>query len=1132
MMAFVSDLLVNSLNELIKAQLKEFQWHLKNHGGISASELEDADVLDTVDKIMKCYGPDAAMEITLNILRKMNQNHLAQLLENKHKEGPVTVDSKAADGYYTELSIRLKNILKQDYERILDGNSQTGHRKYLNDIYTDLFIVENETGGAVTEHEVRQIELNLIRTPAEDSPIKCNDIFKVQCDRRNRKVMTMGIAGVGKTVSVNKFILDWAEGKENQEIVFVFPLPFRQLNVIQKDYSLMDLIHEYFSCVRQLPSLPEDEGKIMFIFDGLDECRFPLSFEKSQRLTDVHEKTTVGVIVTNLIKKNLLPFSLIWITSRPAAANQIPRDYIDQMTEVRGFNDEQKEKYFTKNSKPDVAEKIISHMRKSRSLYIMCHIPVFCWISLCVFQPLLTKEDHDKIPTTLTGMYIYFLLSQMQQMKKKYRDGLPTSFKDVVLKLSKLAFKQLQKGNLIFYEEDLQKCGLDVSEGLVYSGLCTQIFQTEKPVSGRNVYSFVHLSIQEFLAALYAIIIYKDKKTNPFPVSLGEKVQWIFKYSLLELHKSAIENALQSKNGHLDLLLRFLMGLSLKSSQNELRELLPTLKITNKEENITDTADYIKMKIEEAKSDERRINLFYCLGELKDYSLIREIQKYLNSGDLSAQSLSSVQWSALVFVLLMSEEIQETFELQKYRRSDEALIRLLPVIKQTKRALLQSCNLTAECCESLSSCLQSSWCLLRDLDLSNNDLQDSGVQLIFDALKSPNCKLETLRLSSCNLTAECCKSLSLSLQSSSCLLRYLDLSYNNLKDLGVKLISDALKSPNCKLHILRLSMCSLTGECYKSLSSALQSSNSSVRDLDVSNNDLQDSGVKLISDALKSPDCKLHTLRLSGCMVTDEGCCYLASALSSNPSSHLRELDLTYNHPQHSGRQMLSQRINDPKCTLKKLNLDHGEEFRIKAGLYKYACNLTLDPITANIHLVLSEDNRKITRVIESQPYRDGPDRFDLPQVLCKERLTGRCYWEVEWSGFGVFISVSYKSIYRKGKTVESEFGFNAQSWSLLFVDRGFIACHNNKETAHSTRAPFHLSNRVGVYLDWSAGTLSFYSVSDTQTLTHLHTFSTTFTEPLYAGFKVHFNSSVSLCEIIQNPVRNSRDVKYSSFSM
>ncbi|ROL08891.1 NLR family CARD domain-containing protein 3 [Anabarilius grahami] len=992
-MAFVEELLEKSLNELLEAELKRFQWHLKNDNKyISKSDMENADRLKTVDKMVACFGPEEAVKITVKILRKMNQNNLAEQLQNNYNQD----DNQATLHDYTETSLRLKNKLKQDYNRILIGNSQMGHQKYLNDIYTDLYVVENETGGRVNNHEVREIESNYNRLTAKQKPIECNDMFKVQSTgRQNRKVLTMGIAGVGKTVSVNKLILDWAEGKENQDIIFIFPLPFRILNLIKEEYSLMGLLNKYFfSSPEELSSLPEGDGKVMFIFDGLDECRFPLGFKEGDRFTNVNEKTPVSKIIINLIKKHLVPSALIWITSRPAAASLISRDYIDQVTEVRGFNDEQKEQYFKNNSSPEVSENIICHIRKFRSLYIMCHIPVFCSISLNVLQPLLARASIDKTPTTLTGMYTSFLISQKQQMEEKYCDDpdpitSARSFDEIVLKLGKLAFQQLEKGNLIFYKEDLEECGLCVSEGSLYSGLCTQMFQEEK---ARKFYSFIHLSVQEFLAALYVFLISKYKKTNPFLESWIEKLTWkLSKKPLFLLHKAAVNKALQSENGHLDLFLRFFLGLSMESNQSDLKELLP--KLTLKTENVKDTVDYIKQTIEMEKSVERTINLFYCLSELKD-DFVEEIEKNLSSGNLSAENLSSVQWSGLVFVLLMSEETQEKFELHKYQRSDEAVMRLLPVIKNTRRALLQFCDLTSQSCENLSSVLQSSNSFLRELDLSNNDL----------------------------------------------------------RDFGVKLLSDGLKSPNCQLEILRL----------------------------------------------------------SGCMVTEEGCGYVSSALSSNPS-HLRELDLSYNHPGDSGVKLLTDKFNNPNYRLDKLNVDHGGAIRITAGIRKYSHQFTLDLNTMNKRLRLSERNRVITyTVTELQPYPDHPDRFDYPQVLCRESVCGRCYWETEWSGeYGVYISVSYKSISRRGQGDECVFGSNDQSWSLICSLFGYSFRHNNIQTEIPLKS---ISGRIGVYVDHSAGTLSFYSISG-DTMSLIHTVQTTFTQPLYPGFTVyHVGSLVKLC--------------------
>ncbi|XP_051963634.1 NACHT, LRR and PYD domains-containing protein 3-like [Xyrauchen texanus] len=992
-------------------------------------------------------------------------------------DGPVTSDlvgeraelirawtssqREAVDDVLQRVKDTHKTIMKNKYESLFEGLKLQENQTLLNRIYTELYIIEEESEGVNEEHEVLQMEKSY-RT-LQDTPIYCNDIFKPLtepgCEEKRREniktVLTKGIAGIGKTVSVQKFIVDWAEGKANRDVDFMFVLPFRELNLIKDvQYSLHKLLLDFHPDLHDLDSKIYDECKVVFIFDGLDESRIPLKFSDSEKVSDVSETSSVGVLMSNLIKGDLLPSTLIWVTSRPAAANQIPSEYINRVTEIQGFNDPQKEEYFRKRiSDEHQASRIISNIRRARSLHIMCHIPVFCWISSTVLQNILKQDDSVVIPQTLTEMYIHFLLIQINVRNQKYEEKILQSNREVIVKLAELAFKQLMKGNVMFYEEDLIESDIDVTDASVYSGICTEIFKEESVIHQRKVYSFIHLSFQEFFAAFYVLFCFLHKNCEVLNMFLRGRSKIFCKdVSLCTILKGAMSKALASKTGHLDLFLRFLHGITLESNQRLLQDLL--IHTENYPSLRKDIIKNLKRGQKQNVSPERWMNLSQCLIEMKDNSVVEEMKASLNSK--TKKHLSLVQSSTLADVILMSEEVLEELNLKEIQvKTRNCFQRLVPAVRNCRKALMVNCKLTDQCCKSIASALQSSNSPLRELDLSNNDLQDSRVRLISDALKSANCQLEILRLSGCNLTDQ-----------------------------------------HCEL-----------------VSSTIQSSNSPLRYLDLSNNDLQDSGVKHISDALKSTNCQVEILRLSGCMVTEVGCCYLASALLSN-NSHLKELDLSYNHPGESGVKLLTERLDDPNCTMDKLNVDHGAEFRITQGPQKWACDLTLDPNTVNTHLILSEEKKRVAIVEEIQPYPDHPERFDeCYQVLCRESLTGRCYWEAEWNG-RTEMSVTYKGIKRKGGNCT--FGTNEKSWSLLYSGVRFTVIHNKKETDIPTSL---YPKRVGVYLDWKAGTLSFYSVSDTHTLTHIHTFNTTFTEPLYAGFKVYC-SSVTLCHIKQPLVR------------
>ncbi len=585
---------------------------------------------------------------------------------------------------------KMKLRMMKDSERILEGSLQQSVS--LNKIYTQLFIINDESDPINREHEIWQIETTNDLNTSAQTVINYNDILKppLEENRTMKIVLTKGIAGIGKTVTVQKFVQDWASGKANQDLELVFLLPFRELNLCDKEnQSLFDLLCALYPEFKEARPISDwiCDRKVLFILDGLDEYKNELSFQTSI-LSDFNEKVTLNVLLENLLRGKLLPSAHLWITSRPVAAEQLPSKIFRQgyVTQIRGFTDEQKEEYFTRQFEdPDLTQTVTCHLKSHKSLWILCHIPLFCCISSVVLKTIIKSQNKDRdMPSNQTEMYIHYLLIQTWLSHNKYQgqnmsqEEALIQHKELIEKLAALAYWKLKEQNTMFSKEDLRKYYITPDEALRNPGIITCVPECKFGYNRTKFFSFVHLSVQEFFAALFVFYEFLSGNQDSLGLTKAKKGQ---KSNLSDFLKSVIDVAVERKNEHLDLFNCFLFGISCDSSRRLLEGFLPRLEDSSLEDHKKVTK-YIKSLRRKVLSPERCFSLVRCIVELKDKSFLQIPER-----SRTKKPLTLFQCTLLAFRFVMSDTDHDEFVLRKFNITLEGFQRFSPAITCFRKAM-------------------------------------------------------------------------------------------------------------------------------------------------------------------------------------------------------------------------------------------------------------------------------------------------------------------------------------------------------------------------------------------------------------------------------------------------------------
>ncbi|KAJ1095632.1 hypothetical protein NDU88_000791 [Pleurodeles waltl] len=932
------ELLTQVLEDLLEVEFKQFKSKLpetqssdsKKH--IPRSLLEKADPLSTADLLLDYFGEGQALKTTSVVLHLINKRELASDLERKLQAIVCRDSILRSQDNGADCQVLYKAAIKHKFSKVKDYNSLPGEWVDLEQCHIKQLIIKKHRSATEREQAILsrgKTHLEMLKRFQDGGAARAHLETFLDENQKGRAPQTLilqGASGIGKSYTLRKMMLDWASGRLYRErFEFVFHLNLKELSIEKRPVSLEDLMLANFKglqpSLKQILSRPE---KLLFLMDGFDELRYLHCQADEILAANTQTPYPAHVTVVLLLTRQLLPECTLLISTRPTALEKL-ESYVcaDCYLEVLGFLEEERKSFFYNYFQDNhLAFEAYKAIQENDTISTMCFVPMVCWI-VCTALKKQMEIGHGlaNIQTT-THIFLHFTQILLWHHHSKLPRGstMRTSTQGLLEKVGSLALSGILRQQVIFEAQDLVAHNLEISE-IPSTFLNALLRQT---ITVEAVYSFGHVTLQEFFAALFYFFA-------------SQKVQWEKDVSNL------LEEGLKAENGHLILTIRFLFGLSNQQSWQMLSQLTQDTPSLSRFVPYTIHASLLSW-IQRAACSPRlsdphfHLELLHCLYEAHQEDFVRQAMAVLDNIRFMVFPLKRNDCMALAYCMQCCNTVQNLY-LFCCRLGAEEMRMLQPALKKCQVLELEFSNLPdvaqKDVCSSLSdrqtmisilftsitspagvkdtlfrckavegpgecslviryvssdeTVHMCSWtipqCHPTTITLLKTQLSDCGLQQICTVLRFAKNHLKTLRVSGNSLSKVCIPDLS-SLVARNPLLTYLELSSNNLGDEAVTLLCSELQVVGSQLQYLNLEENLLSRGCVPAIC-GLVAAVPALSTLKLGFNELADAGAELLWPMLSSPLCRLVDLGMDANHLTDACTESLARSLLPNQTLEL-----------------------------------------------------------------------------------------------------------------------------------------------------------------------------------------------------------------------------------------------------